>query len=705
MQDKIMEILSKENTAYTVDEIMDLLGLSSVDDLKALLKDLNELEDNLKIYRTKHDKYMMFNNSNLRVGTMIANKKGFGFVDIEGDEDVFIAPPNMNGAIHGDKVIVEITSKKGIDLEGRIVKIMKREFKPMVGEIIMIKDKRFVKLDDDKVKLNIEIDADKSMNAMPGHKVLVKVLNKLKDNNYKGQVLRILGHKNDPGVDILSIVAKYEMPDTFSDDVLEELNHIPDSVSPKEMEGRRDLRDEMIFTIDGDDTKDIDDAISLKKLKDGKYELGVHIADVSYYVKPGMHLDNEAYDRGTSVYLADRVIPMLPHKLSNGICSLNPDVDRLAISCVMIINNKGKVEDYEIFESVIRSRIQMTYKKVNSILNDKGIPEGYEPYADKLKEMWELATIIRKAKDERGYIDFQIDESKIIVDETGKAIDVKLRDRDKGENMIEDFMVIANETVASHIFYMDLPFIYRVHGAPSEEKIENFLKFIHILGYTVEGKVKNITPKAMQKILDGLKDKKEYSILSSLLLRSMQKAVYDPVNIGHFGLASQCYTHFTSPIRRYPDTTVHRLLRTYLFKHDLSRDTIDYYKDHLIVLGEHTSYRERCAIECEREVDDMKKAEYMEDHIGEVFEGMVSTVTSFGMFVELPNLIEGLVKLDSFTNEHYFFDENLFAIRSENDKRGYRLGDTVMVKVVGASKELRTIDFEVYKDGNTKQES
>ena len=706
MQDKIMEILGKENTAYTVDELMDLLGLSSVDDLKALLKDLNELEDNLKIYRTKHDKYMMFTNSNLRVGTMIANKRGFGFVDIEGDEDVFIAPVNINGAIHGDKVIVEITSKKGIELEGRIVKIMKREFKPMVGEIIMVKDQRFVKLDDDKVKLTIEIDADKSMNAMPGHKVLVKVLNKLKDNNYKGQVLRILGHKNDPGVDILSIVAKYEMPDTFSDDVLEELNHIPDSVSPKEMEGRRDLRDEMIFTIDGDDTKDIDDAISLKKLKDGKYELGVHIADVSYYVKPGMHLDNEAYERGTSVYLADRVIPMLPHKLSNGICSLNPGVDRLAISCVMIVNNKGKVEDYEIFESVIRSRIQMTYKKVNSVLNDKGIPEGYEEYADKLKDMWELATIIRKAKDERGYIDFQIDESKIIVDETGKAIDIKLRDRDKGENMIEDFMVIANETVASHIFYMDLPFIYRVHGVPSEEKIENFLKFIHILGYTVEGKVKNITPKAMQKILDGLKDKKEYSILSSLLLRSMQKAVYDPVNIGHFGLASQCYTHFTSPIRRYPDTTVHRLLRTYLFKHDLSRDTIDYYKDHLPVLGEHTSYRERCAIECEREVDDMKKAEYMEDHIGEVFEGMVSTVTSFGMFVELPNLIEGLVKLDSFTNEHYFFDENLFAIRSENDKRGYRLGDVIKVKVVGASKELRTIDFEVFKEnGNTKQES
>ena len=563
----------------------------------------------------------------------------------------------------------------------------------MVGEIIMDHDKRFVKLDDDKVKINIEVDAKNSMNAMPGHKVLVKVLNKLKDNNYKGEVLKILGHKNDPGVDILSIVAKYEIPDTFSDGVLEELNHIPDEVSEEEKKNRRDLRDTLIFTIDGDDTKDIDDAISVEKLENGNYKLGVHIADVSYYVKPGMHLDDEAYDRGT---------PMLPHKLSNGICSLNPDVDRLAISCVMEINPSGKVVDYDIFESLIRSRKQMTYKNVNKILHDEEIPEGYSEYVSTLKEMKELADILRKEKVSRGYIDFEIDEAKIIVDENGKAIDVKVRERDWAEMLIEDFMIAANETVATHIFYMDLPFIYRVHGVPSEEKIENFLKFIHILGYTVEGKIKNITPKAMQKILDGLKDKKEYTILSSLLLRSMQKAIYDPVNIGHFGLASKCYTHFTSPIRRYPDTTVHRLLRTYLFKHDMSRDTIGYYKEHLPMLGEHTSFKERCSIECEREVDDMKKAEYMEDHIGEVFKGIVSTVTSFGMFIELPNLIEGLVKLDTFQGEKYYFDEEMFAIVSEHDKRGYRLGDEVSVKVIAASKEARTIDFEVVKDGNTK---
>ncbi len=704
MQDKILELLTNSDKALSVDEIMDLLGLSSVDDLKEVLKCLNELEDNLKVYLTKHNKYMIFTNSNLRVGKMIGNKRGFGFVDIEGDEDVFVAPLNMNGAIHGDKVIVEITSKKGIELEGRIVRILKREFSPMVGEIYMIKDQRYVKLDDDKVKLTIEVDSKNSMNAMPGHKVVVKVLNKLKNNNYKGEVIKVLGHKNDPGVDILSITAKYEIEDTFSDEVLKELDKIPDTVSESEKENRVDLRDEVIFTIDGDDTKDIDDAISIEKLADGNYKLGVHIADVSYYVRPNTHLDEEAYERSTSVYLADRVIPMLPHKLSNGICSLNPGVDRLAMSCVMTINPAGKVVDYDIFESVIRSRIQMTYKNVNKILNDEEIPEGYEDYVSKLKDMYELSKILRKEKVSRGYIDFEIDESKIIVDDNGKAIDVTLRTRDKGEMLIEDFMIAANETVATHIFYMDLPFIYRVHGVPSEEKIENFLKFIHVLGYTIDGKIKDITPKTMQKILDGLKDKKEYSILSSLLLRSMQKAIYDPVNIGHFGLASKCYTHFTSPIRRYPDTTVHRLLRTYLFKHDLSRDTINYYKDHLVMVGEHTSFKERCAIECEREVDDMKKAEYMEQHIGEVFEGIVSTVTSFGMFIELPNLIEGLVKLDTF-DEEYHFDENFFALVSEHNKRGYRLGDTVKVKLIAASKELRTIDFEVYKDGNTKQES
>ena len=704
MQDKILELLKKDNRAYSVTEINDALGLKTVDELKELLKALNEMEDNLKLYRTKHDGYMLFNNSHLKIGTMLATKKGYGFVDIEGDEDVFIAPTNMNNAIHGDKVIVEITSKKGIDLEGRILRIVSRDLKPMVGEIYFNNNKRYVKLDDEKVKITIEIDADKSKGSMEGHKVLVKVLNKLEGNKYKGEVLRVLGHKNDPGVDILSIVAKYGINDTFNDEVIKELDNIPDEISENDKKGRVDLTKEVIFTIDGDDTKDIDDAISIEKLSDNKYKLGVHIADVSYYVKPGTALDKEAYERGTSVYLADRVIPMLPHKLSNGICSLNPNVERLAISCVMTINDKGKVEEYDIFPSVIKSRIQMTYKKVNSILEDNIVPEGYAPYESDLRTMLELSKILRKAMINRGYIDFGLDESKIIVDENGKAIDIQLRNRGVGENLIEDFMIVANETVATHISFMELPFIYRVHGAPSEEKIQNFINFIHVLGYTVEGRVKNITPRSMQQILDGLKDKKEFTILSDLLLRSMQKAVYQPNNIGHFGLASKYYTHFTSPIRRYPDTTVHRLLRLYLFDNKLDKDTIKYWEGHLPLLGEHTSYKERCSIECEREVDDMKKAEYMMDHIGEEFTGMVSTVTSFGMFVELPNLIEGLVRTDSFKDK-YYFDENLFALVSDKDKRGYRLGDDVKVRVISANKELKQIDFEVIKDGDIKQKS
>ena len=430
-------------------------------------------------------------------------------------------------------------------------------------------------------------------------------------------------------------------------------------------------------------------------LENGNYQLGVHIADVSYYVKPNTPLDEEAYDRGTSVYLADRVIPMLPHKLSNGICSLNPNVDRLAISCVMEIDETGKTVDYDIFESVIRSRKQMTYKNVNSILEKNVIPEGYEPFADTLKKMHKLAKIIRKYKIKRGYIDFDIDESKIIVNEKGEAIDVILRERGEGEKLIEDFMIAANETVATHIYYMELPFVYRVHGEPNQEKIQNFIRFVSLLGYKIKGKSDKVTPRTMQNILEQLKDKKEFHMLSTLLLRSMQKAIYDKINIGHFGLASPCYTHFTSPIRRYPDTTVHRLLRTYLFQNDMSHDTIQYWENRLPLLTEHSSRKERDSAECEREVDDMKKAEYMMQHIGEEYIGMVSGVMSFGMFVELPNLVEGLIRVDSLQGDFYTFDAEAFTLRGKKDKRGFRLGDTVKVKVINANKQTKTVDFEL----------
>ena len=696
MEDKIIEILASENKSYSVHEIEELLGFNSVEELKELLKVLNKLEDEYKIYRTKKDKYMLFNNSNLKIGKLLMSKKGYGFVDIEGEEDVFIPQNDLNGAINNDKVIVEITSKKGLKLEGRIHKVIERTLKQFVGKVYFKNNKCLIDLDDKKVNLNIIIDSDKTLGAVSGHKVVVRLLNKLDNNNYKGAIIKILGHVDDPGVDILSIAAKYEINPDFPIEVEEQLKFIPDSVLENEYEGRTDLREEIIFTIDGDDTKDIDDAISIKKLENGNYELGVHIADVSYYVKEHSALDEEAYNRGTSVYLANTVIPMLPHQLSNGICSLNPNVDRLAISCVMEIDSNGEVIDYNIFESVINSKIQMTYKKVNAILEENIIAKEYEPYVDSLKLMSELADILRANKVKKGYIDFDIDEAKIITDENGEAIDVKLRERGTGEKLIEDFMIAANETVARHITYMQYPFIYRVHGEPNEEKINNFLSFVSILGHSVK-KLTKITPKAMQQLLEQLKDVKEYPILSSLLLRSMQKAIYDKNNIGHFGLASKCYTHFTSPIRRYPDTTVHRLLRTYLFNKNINIDTINYWEQKLIPLSAHTSERERASIECEREVDDMKMAEYMEKHIGEEFIGVVSGVLSFGMFIELPNKIEGLVRIDDLTDDYYRYDETTFSLIGNKNKRGYRLGDEVKVVVKAANKLNHTIDFIVKK--------
>lgn len=709
MHDKILEVLKGKNTAVSVSEIEEALGFTTVEDLKILIKELAKLENEAKIYKTKKGNYMLFSASHLKLGKLIVNRKGFGFVDVEGTNDVFVSGDNMNGAIHGDLVAVEIISGTKDREEGSIVRIVERNLKQMVGEYYFKKGVGYVDLDDEKIKLIVEVDREHSLGAVAGHKVLVRITKKVKNNHYKGIVVKVLGHKNDPGVDILSIVHKYGINDTFSDEIMDEVNNIPDFVSEDEMKGRRDLRDQVIFTIDGDDTKDIDDAISITKKENGNYYLGVHIADVSYYVKENTALDNEAYDRGTSVYLADRVIPMLPHKLSNGICSLNPEVDRLAMSCEMEIDPSGKVVDYNIFPSVIKSRIQMTYKKVNKFLEENIVVEGYEPFVKELTLMEELAKILRKYKEKRGYIDFDIDESKIIVDENGTAIDVILRDRGTGEKLIEDFMIAANETVATAIFNMELPFVYRVHGKPSEEKITNFLNFVRVLGYDVSGlgKVKEFDPKTMQKILETLKDTNEFGILSKLLLRSMQKAVYDKKNIGHFGLASDCYTHFTSPIRRYPDTTVHRLLRKYLFEHQINNGTIDYWENKLVFLTEHSSKKERDSIDCEREVTDMKKAEYMMQHIGERFTGIISSVMSFGLFIELPNLIEGLVRVEDLKDDFYTFDEVSFSLIGAKNKRGYRLGDTVEVVVKNANKDAKTIDFMIYKeqDGNTEPKS
>ena len=700
MRDDILNILKNSDKALDIYELHDLLHIKTVEEAKELNDELRKLTDEVIVYHSNKDKYMMLEKSHLRKGVMRTNKKGFGFVEVPGlDDDVYVALENMNGAIHDDVVLVEITSKMNLDrLEGRILKVIKRQVQRYIGEITFDdKGKGHIKLDDNRIKLNIEIPKDKTLNAVDGHKVVVELVKKINNNlKYEGKVVEIIGHKNDPGVDILSIVYKYNINTVFPDDVKEEVGHINMEVLPEEYEGRRDLRDEVIFTIDGDDTKDIDDAISIEKFANGHYKLGVHIADVSYYVKEGSPLDMEAMERGTSVYLVDRVIPMLPHELSNGICSLNPNVDRLAISCVMEFDSTGKQIDYEIFPSVIKSRIQMTYKKVNSILEKNVVPDGYAPFADTLKIMAELAKILRKAKVKRGYIDFDIDEAKILVDENCKPTEITVRERGTGENLIEDFMIAANECVATHIYFMNLPFIYRVHEVPKEEKIRSFLGFVSNLGYQVPGDIKDTKPTTMQRILKSLEDKPEYKILSSLLLRCMQKAVYRPENLGHYGLASSCYTHFTSPIRRYPDTTVHRLLRTYLFENKLDNATIHKWEEKLVYIAEHSSDRERASVDCEREVEDMKMAEYMENHIGEEFEGMISSITSFGMFVELDNLVEGLVPLRDMP-DFFNYDEERMTLTGEKSHVKYSIGERVKVRVVRASKEDKTIDFEVVK--------
>lgn len=693
MKDKILEVLSSVD-ALTVEELSDKLLISEVNDIKQLMSYLNEMESDFTLYKSNKNKYMLFDKSHLKRGILHVTRKGYGFLEADMlDSDIYIDSSNMNGAIDGDTVIVEPVLYKG-KTEGRIVRIVKRELKEFVGEYISTKKGRGkIKLDDSKIKILIEIDSFNSMNAVNGHKVVVKTIKQVDKNKYKGKVIKIIGHKDDPGVDILSVAYKYGINNVFPDEVISQLSDIPSVVVESEFKNRRDLRDEVIFTIDGADTKDIDDAVSIEKLGNGNYKLGVHIADVSYYVKENTPLDIEAYERGTSVYLVDSVIPMLPHELSNGICSLNENVDRLAISCVMEIDESGKTVNYEIFESVIRSKKKMTYSAVNQIIEEDTIPDGYEEYADKLILMNSLAKILRKYKESRGYIEFNSSEPKIIVDEEKKPIEIQKRIQRSGEKLIEDFMIQANETVATHIFYMELPFVYRIHEKPKEEKIQDFLKFISGLGYSVKGKLKLDHPETVRDLLLSLRDKPEYPVLSDLLLRCMRKAVYSKDNLGHFGLGSKCYTHFTSPIRRYPDTTVHRLLRKYLFDNNINNDVLKFWDEKLITLCEHTSLKEQNAVDCEREVDDMKMAEYMTYHIGKEFEGYISGVTNFGMFVELDNLVEGLVRIQDLKGDFFIYNEQDMSLTGEHKKQKYKLGDRVKVRVANASKEEKQVDF------------
>lgn len=685
MKENIIKLLDEIKKPLNENELFDKLGLKEISTLTELCNLIRALELNGEIYKTNSGKYTLYKYTHLFVGRLSVHRKGFGFLILEDAPDIYIHSTNMNDAIHNDLVVVEKINKE----EGKVVKVINRELKNVVGELKYENNEYSLNIDTDKVRLNIIIESDKRFNAMPGNIVLVEPYEQIMGSKYKGKVVKILGHKNDPGIDILQIVYEHEINDIFSAEVIEESNNIQEVVLEKDLEGRRDLRNQIIFTIDGDDAKDFDDAVSIEKLDNGNYKLGVHIADVSNYVKPGTKSNDEALNRGTSVYLIDRVIPMLPQKLSNGICSLNEGVDRLTLSCDMEIDNNGKVVNYDIYESVIKSSKRMTYKNVNKIIEANEIVEGYEPYVEKLNMMFELSKIIRKDKINNGYIDFEIDEPYIIVDEIGKPIDIKVRERGVGEKLIEDFMIITNETVASYVFWLNYQFIYRVHGMPKEERINNFLSMISNLGYKSKGNAKNITPKFIQQILDSLKQEEEYEIIAELALRSMQKAVYSTENIGHFGLASKIYTHFTSPIRRYPDLAIHTLLKGYL-KNDFTNKLGD-----LNYISEQSSLTERRAIECEREVNDMKMAEYMQQHIGEEYLGKISGLIPSGIFVRLDNLIEGFVHVSELGDDYYILNENFHMFIGKDKGKKYKLGDKLKIKVIAASKEERIIDFDL----------
>ena len=689
MESKILEILSGKNKSLTIMEINDLLGLHTIEEYQELEKTLNRLCMEAQIYYSeKKKRYTLFSNTNYMKGKLIVNPKGYGFVILDDNdkEDIFINSRNMLDAKSNDIVLVEYINKH--NKEGKVTKVIKRDESNLVGLFDSENGIDYVILDKKEYGKYI-IPKGFSKGAVPGHKVLVRRLFNGAFN--EAEVIKIIGHKNDVGIDILSYVYEYGFDPTYSDDVMAEVEKIPSEVSEEEMLSRTDLRDKMIFTIDGKDTKDIDDAISIEKIDNDKYILGVHIADVSHYVKKGSYLDDDAYERGTSVYLVDRVVPMLPHKLSNGICSLNPNVDRLAMSCVMEINGKGYVSDYQIFKSVIRSKKQMNYDDVNSILEDNVIPSGYEEYVDTLRTMNELSNILRKKMVRHGYIEFNIKEPKIIVDDSCHPVDIKICEQRTGEKLIENFMIVANETVAGFIEDKNLPGIYRVHDKPNKEKLIEYLKFLSIKGYNIKADVNRFSPKDYQNIINKFKNDPARDILGTLAIQTMSKAKYSDINIGHYGIASKRYSHFTSPIRRYPDLTLHRLLKDYLGTPNSK--VIDSWRKSLPGISIQTSKKELDSVDCERDVEKMKKAEYMMDHIGEVYTGVISGIMDFGFFVMLDNTVEGLVRLDSLKGDYYSYNKNRYMIIGKNKGKMYTYGDVVKVEVIAASKDTSQVDF------------
>ena len=697
MKTKIIELLANENfLKQDVESLALHLQLDTSKKFVALIKALNELESEEIIEKDENNYFHLIKQNDLIEGTLSINKKGFGFIRIENQEkDIFISKDHLKDAFDGDIVAVKIEENCDSSRpEGKIIRVIKRGKTYIVGTLKQGKRDCYVESTIIGLDQKIFIDQAHLHGAMPGHQVVVDI--KVYKPKVKGTVKKILGHISDPGIDILSIVSDHGIDIEFPKTVFQQVNEIKDHVTNEQIKGRLDLRDELIVTIDGDDAKDLDDAISLEKLENGNYYLGVHIADVSYYVTENSALDHEAINRGTSIYLVDRVIPMLPHKLSNGVCSLNPNVDRLTISCFMEINQEGHVINHSIEESVIHSKERMTYNNVNKILDgDNELLQKYDHVKSLFHLMHELALKLRVQREQRGAIDFDVNEAKILVDKKGKPVDVVMRSRGASEKIIEEFMLLANQTIARNFNDLDIPFIYRIHEYPKENKLLQFAAIAKTLGYEIKGSLQAVHPKQLSDIVEMVKGKDEQGVISALLLRCMQKARYDIQCLGHFGLADPYYTHFTSPIRRYPDLLVHRLIREYLFKHQMNEKVITHFENLIPELADSSSQCERTAIAIEREVEDMKKAEYMEQFIGQTFEGTISSVTSFGFFVELDNTIEGLVHVTDLNDDYYIYDEKNLRYIGRSKKKIFAMSSRVKVRVTGANKKERNIDFMI----------
>lgn len=705
----IMDLVAADFYVPMKEKELAIMLQVSKEDRGELNRILNELLAEGKLSLTKKGKFVKAKHTDKEfIGTFISHPKGFGFVEVDGrEEDLYVPENYVNGAFHKDTVKVALLSgKNGRRQEAQVVEIIARGMKQIVG--IFDKSNKnfgFVIPDNTKISEDVFVPSERSKGAVSGHKVVCEITDYGKNNRKpEGKITEILGHVNDPGVDIMSIVKGYELPVEFSEKIMRQVENVSNEVSEADTAGRRDLRDVQMVTIDGEDAKDLDDAVSLAK-EGEQYLLGVHIADVTNYVQENSALDWEARERGTSVYLVDRVIPMLPHKLSNGICSLNAGENRLALSCLMTIDKKGEVVSHEIVESVIKADRRMSYTSVRKILEDKDETEikMYEELVPMFELMKELAGILRDKRKKRGSIDFDFPESKIILDKQGHPVEIKPYERNVATKIIEDFMLIANETVAEHFHWMELPFVYRTHDNPDPEKIDKLGTFIRNFGYSIKSRQEEIHPKELQKLLAKIEDTPEEALISRLTLRSMKQAKYTIDCTGHFGLACQYYCHFTSPIRRYPDLQIHRIIKEQI-RGRLNEKRIDHYNEILPEVAKHSSEMERRADEAERETDKLKKVEFMENHVGEIFEGVISSITAWGVYVELPNTIEGMIHVSMLPGDYFYYDEETYEMVGQATDIRYKLGQTLKVRVKATDKILRTIDFVIPQDWEMDEE-